>query len=401
MKLRAVVGEIFGAHSLHRKAHIHDLRRVAVTGGEIHEPPLRQHEECFSVREDVALDVMARLVVLRGHFAQRRHIDLHIEVAGIGEDRAVLHHGKVTRGDHIVAARDGNENVAALGRLVHREDGEAVHVRFDRAHGVDLRDDDPRTETVRAHRHALAAPAVAADHDLLARDDEVRRAHDAVPDALAGAVAVIEKVLAVRVVDEHHRKTQFPGAVHRQQAQYTGRRLLAAADDLRDKLRILRVHPVDEIAAVVDNDVGRRFEHGVDRTLVLLRGRAVDGADVHPARGEGRGNVVLRGERVAARDVHFRAAHFHDAAEPRGFRFQMHRERHAQPGERLRLAEVLRDGCEHRHMSRHPADLLFALRRESDIGNMVFVHGCTPFMYYAFILSSHRASRNRKNRSRS
>ena len=29
-KLRAVVGEIFGAHGLHRKAHIHDLRRMAV-----------------------------------------------------------------------------------------------------------------------------------------------------------------------------------------------------------------------------------------------------------------------------------------------------------------------------------------------------------------------------------
>ena len=374
---------------------------MAITGGEIHEPSLRQHEERFSVREDVALDVMARLVVLRGHFAQRRHIDLHIEVAGIGEDRAVLHHGEVTCGDHIVAARDGNENVAALGRLVHREDGEAIHVRFDRAHRIDLRDDDPRAETVRAHRHALAAPAVAADHDLLARDDEVRRAHDAVPDALAGAVAVIEKVLAVRVVDEHHRKAQLPGAIHRQQAQYTSRRLLAAADDLRDKLRILRMHPVHEIAAVVDNNVGGRFEHGVDRTLVLLRGRSVDGADVHPARGERRGNVILRGERVAAGDVHFRAAHFHDAAEPRGFRFQMHRERHAQPGERLRFAQVLRDGGEHRHMSRRPADLLFTLRRESDIGNMVFVHGCTPFMYYAFILSSRRASRNRKNRSRS
>ena len=232
---------------------------------------------------------------------------------------------------------------------------------------------------MRAHRHTLAAPAVAADHDLLARNDEVRRAHDAVPDALAGTVAVIKEVLAVRIVDKHHRKTQLPGAVHRQQAQDASRRLLAAADDLRDKLRVLRVHPMDEIAAVVDDDVGCRFEHGVDRALVLLRGRAVDGADVHPARGERRGDVILRGERVAARDVHFRATHLHHAAEPRGFCLQMHRERHTQPGEGLRLAEILRDGGEHRHMSRHPADLLFALRRESDIGNMVFVHGCTPF----------------------
>lgn len=331
-KLRAVVSEIFGAHSLHRKAHIHDLCRVTVAGGEIHKPSLRQNEERFSVREDIALDVAARLAVLHSHFAQRRHIDFHVEMTSVGEDRPVLHHREVPRGDHVIAARNGNENVAALRRLVHGKDGEAVHVRFDGAHGIDLRDDDPRAETVRAHRHALAAPAVAADHDLLARDDEIRRAHDAVPDALTGAVAVIKQVLTVGIVDKHHREAQLSGTVHRQQAEDAGRRLLAAADDLWDKLRIFCVHPVNKIAAVVDDDVGRGLKHSIDRTPVLLGGRAVDGAYMHPARSERGGNVVLRGERVAARDVHFRAAHFHDAAEPRGFCLQMHRKRHAQPG---------------------------------------------------------------------
>ena len=57
------------------------------------------------------------------------------------------------------------------------------------------------------HGDARAAPAVAADDEVLARQQDVGGADDAVDRALAGAVAVVEEVLGVGVVDGDDRDT--------------------------------------------------------------------------------------------------------------------------------------------------------------------------------------------------
>ena len=57
----------------------------------------------------------------------------------------------------------------------------------------------------RAHRDAAAAPAVAGDHDAQPGQQHVGGADDAVDRALPGAVAVVEQVLGLRVVDGHDR----------------------------------------------------------------------------------------------------------------------------------------------------------------------------------------------------
>ena len=80
------------------------------------------------------------------------------------------------------------------------------------------------------HQHALAAPAVTGHDDVLAGHDEVGGTVDAVPDALSGAVAVVEKVLACGIVHLHHREAERSGAVHGFQAQDAGGGFLAAPD---------------------------------------------------------------------------------------------------------------------------------------------------------------------------
>ena len=67
---------------------------------------------------------------------------------------------------------------------------------------------------------------------------------------------------------------------------------------------------VDKIAAVVDDDIGANREHGAQMLSIFLHRAAVDGVDVHAARRERRGDVILRGQRVGARDMHLRSAHF-------------------------------------------------------------------------------------------
>ena len=113
-------------------------------------------------------------------------------------------------GDDIPAAGDGAEDIADLCSLGHGHDLVAVHDSLECAHGVCFRDDDLCAQALCAQRNALAAPAVAGDDDIFARNDEIGRAADAVPHRLTRAVAVIKHVLAVGVVDHDHWELEFP-----------------------------------------------------------------------------------------------------------------------------------------------------------------------------------------------
>ena len=153
--------EVLRRQGLHGKAHVHDLGRVAVRRRQIHKPPLRNGEEGLPVRQYIALDVVARVVLLHGELLEPRHVDLHVEVAGVGEDGAVLHGLEVLGGDDAAAAGDGDEHVPGLRCLPHGHDLKAVHHSLQRADRVGLGDDDLGPQTLGPHGDALAAPAVA------------------------------------------------------------------------------------------------------------------------------------------------------------------------------------------------------------------------------------------------
>ena len=269
--------------------------------------------------------------------------------------------------DDAAAAGDGDEHIAYLRGIAHGHNLVSVHDRFKRTDRVSLGDDDLCAESLCAQADALAAPSVAGDDNVFARYDEVCRTHDAVPDALTRAVAVVEHVLAVGFVDHDHREAQLARAIHCLQAVDTGRCLLAAADDLRDEVGILRVHEVDQVAAVINNNIGRGFKHRAQAAFVFLHIAAVARKHLHPARGESGGDIVLRGERIRAGNIHLCSTHFHDAAEVSGFRLEMHRQSDSQPRERLCAAEILADAAQNGHVSLHPFDFHLTRRRKSYI----------------------------------
>ena len=151
-------------------------------------------------------------------------------------------------------------------------------------------------------------------------------------------------MLAVGFVDHDHREAQLARAIHCLQAVDTGRCLLAAADDLRDEVGILRVHEVDQVAAVINNNIGRGFKHRAQAAFVFLHG-----------------------ERIRAGNIHLCSTHFHDAAEVSGFRLEMHRQSDSQPRERLCAAEILADAAQNGHVSLHPFDFHLTRRRKSYI----------------------------------
>ena len=144
------------------------------------------------VAEVVALDERAHLAHLAGQRAQVVEVDLDVEVPGVGEDGAVLHALEVLAAQDRARARDGDEHVAALGRLERRHHLVAVHARLQRAHRVDLAHDHGGAGAPGALRDAPAGPAVADHDDRLAGEQQVGGAQDPVERGLARAVAVVE-----------------------------------------------------------------------------------------------------------------------------------------------------------------------------------------------------------------
>ena len=150
------------------------------------------------------------------------------------------------------------EDVADGRGLGQRHHAEAVHDRLQRAQRLHLGHDDLRAHPSRPHGDAAAAPAVAADDEVLARPEDVRGAGHAVDRALAGAVAVVEQVLGVGLVDGDDRVSEGAVAGHALQADDAGRRLLGAADDVRDEVAALAVDRRDQVGAVVHRHLRRR-----------------------------------------------------------------------------------------------------------------------------------------------
>ena len=296
---------------------------MPVAGGQVHQAALGDGEEGLAAGQHIALDVVAGLILLHSQLLQTGHVHLHIKVAGVGEDGPVLHGLKVLRGNDAAAAGDSDEQVAQSGGGGHGHHLVAIHHRLQGTDRVRLGDDDLGAQALGPQRNALAAPAVAGDHHILAGHDQVGGAVDAVPHGLAGAVTVIEHVLAVGLVDHDHGEAKAPLPSHGAQPVDAGGGLLAAAQHIGDQLGIPGVHQVHQIAPVVDDDVGPGLQHPAEAFFIFFHGAAVAGKDLHPALGQGGGHIVLGGEGVGAGDIHLRPAHFQHTAEIGGLGLQM------------------------------------------------------------------------------
>ena len=115
-------------------------------------------------------------------------------------------------------------------------------------------------------------PAVAGDDDVAPGEQDVRRPEDPVDRRLAGAVAVVEEVLGLRLVDRDDREAERAVGGHRLEADDAGRRLLGAGEDLLDLVGPLAVEQRHEVAAVVHRDLGLGVGDGVEVARSTCRG---------------------------------------------------------------------------------------------------------------------------------
>src|ERR1019366_989856 len=130
-------------------------------------------------------------------------------------------------------------------------------------------------------------------------NQQIRRADDAVDGGLAGAVAVVEEMLGLRIV--HGDDGIFERAVFRHGAQPddTGGGLFGASDYVGHQMLVLGQQQRHQVRAVVHGDlrlvvhggVQMRVVGGVVFTLNRVGGNRV----ILYERG---GNLILRGERI-------------------------------------------------------------------------------------------------------
>ena len=152
---------------------------MAVSGGQVDQPPLRQHVENAAVGQAEALNACPAGEALLRQLAQAGHVYLTVKVPGVAQQDIVLHHLEVALHDHVLAAGGGDKNVPIFCGLVHGHDPEVLHGGLQSLEGVHLGDDHIGPHALGPHGDALAAPAVARHHHGLARHHQVGGVHDA------------------------------------------------------------------------------------------------------------------------------------------------------------------------------------------------------------------------------
>ena len=302
-----------------------------------------------------------------------RLADLHVEVPRVAQHGAVLHQLEMLFAEHVDVARQGQEDIPDPGRLLHAHHVEAVHQGLAGLVRIDLRHDHPGAQSGRPHGDAPPAPAVADHDDRLARHHHVRGADEAVPHRLSRPVTVVEQVLAERVVDRDHGELQNALVRHGPQALDAGGRLLRSSQDARDQLRHLLVDRGHEVGPVVHDDVRLIPQDGAHVTEVLLRGHAPVAVDVHALVREGRTDVVLSGQRIAAAGGDRRPQMGEGQQQIGRLRLQMKAGGDRRPLEGLSLLVLVVQELERRHVLPSPHDLVPAVLRQLHVRNVILL----------------------------
>jgi hypothetical protein len=246
---------------------------------------------------------------------------------------------------------------------------------------VDLGDHHQPAEPAGPFGQAAPAVAETGDHDRLAGQQGVGGPDDPVQRGLPGAVPVVEHVLGVGVVHRHHREAQRPLARHLVQPDHAGRRLLAPALDRPEQVGPVDVQGVDQIAPVVQHEVGPGLQRLVDVPVVPLPVGTGTGEHLRPVLlNERRRGVVLRGQRIGRRQRHARPARLERPDEVGGLGGDMHARRDPNPVQRPLSGEPLPDLPQHRHRPVSPPDPLDPLIRKRNIRNVAHL---LPFVCVA------------------
>src|SRR6266851_1279952 len=273
-----VIGaQIFGGKRLVGEAHVHYGSGMSFGGGKIDEAAFGEQVNLAAVLQLIFIHHGADFALATGHLFQRRDVDLHVEVAGVANNRSALHFFEVLAADDALVSRHGDVNVAFLHRFGHGHHSEAVHHGFDSLYRVDFRDDHVRAQALGAHGYAAPAPAVTGNDYLEAGEQHVGGANDAVNRGLPGAVAIVKEMLRHRVIHGDDRILQRAVLGHRAQADHAGGGFFRSGDYVGDEVGALGEQHGDQVRAVIHSELRLVLEGGAQVRIVSVVILSLDG----------------------------------------------------------------------------------------------------------------------------
>src|SRR5262249_35226092 len=152
--------------------------------------------------------------------------------------------------------------------FVHGHHAEAIHDGFERFRRIDLGYDHFGASASCAAREAASAPAVARNHEFRSGKQEICRADDAVDGGLPGAVAIVEQVLGIGVVDSDDWVAQHAIFRHGAQANHAGGGFFRTADDAFKDNGALGVQNADEVSTIIHRDLRLVIDRGENVLIV-------------------------------------------------------------------------------------------------------------------------------------
>ena len=220
------------------KRHVHHERRVTLGGREVDEAAVGERGRCR--RPSAIVNSSTNSRAIRVSVASGRSAGISISTLKwpvFAEDRAVLHQlrsaPRRSRSCRRWRCRRCRRSSRPAPSSSPRSRPSTASSAFIGSTSVTI---TCAPMPACARRDAATDPAVAADDELLAGEQHVRRADDPVDRRLARAVAVVEHVLRHRLVDGDDREAELALGLERLQADDAGRRLLGAGDDVAELL---------------------------------------------------------------------------------------------------------------------------------------------------------------------
>ena len=246
--------------------------------------------------------------------------------------------------------------------LVHRADLVTLHRRLEGADRIDLGDHDPRALASQALRRALADVAESADHRDLPGNHDVGGPLDAVDQAFAASVEVVELRLRDRIVDVDGRGQKGAGLLHVVEALHAGGGLLRQTAHAVHQRRELLVHDRGQVAAVVEDHVRApvpwTLDGAVDAPPELIFRLVLPREDRDAGRRHRRRGLILGGEDVARAPADLGAERGQGLDEHRGLDRHVQASGDPRPGERLLRAVVIPQRHQTGHLRLGDGDLL-------------------------------------------
>jgi len=211
----------------------HDERRVASGAAEVDKTTLSKEEDSMAVREGEAINLRLDGVALDSRpLVEICAVDFVVKVADVADDAVVAHVAHVLSSDDVAVASAGNEDFRNVEGVLDASNFVASHSSLESADGIDLSDNDTAALTAKRLSTALADITIAKNNSDLATKHDISSTLDAVDEAVAAAVDVVEFGLGDSVVHVNGREEELALSLELVETVDTSRSLLRSTAEL-------------------------------------------------------------------------------------------------------------------------------------------------------------------------